>query len=165
MALLKVLIPLFIILGFLQVAIMALPFIYMNFHPHMGRINKYLFGALLFVSPSPVHTYPNNSKTKTFTPLNAMLTSHRIFTALILHPLLVIVLITFTIAPTLLSLRHNIFSHLSTSYTSLIPQTLPSISKSLGQGLPKSNKEWIVTLLGGYTGWKVMGTMPSLVVL
>ena len=95
------------------------------------------------------------------------LTPVSLFVAFVVHPLIIIALITFTIAPTLLSLRLNIIEKMGTLYMTCIPQQLPHLPAlpSLDKGLPKSNKEWLVTLLGGYAGWKILGTLPSLVVL
>lgn len=93
------------------------------------------------------------------------LTYPRLFLAFVAHPLLIITLITFTIAPTLLSLRRNLTSRASTIYTALIPQSLPAIPFLDTTGAPKTNKEWLLTLLSGYVGWKTLGTLPSLMIL
>lgn len=51
---LKVIIPLFIVLGILQAAVLSLPFIYWRFACYMGPINKLLFSSFLCVNLSPI---------------------------------------------------------------------------------------------------------------
>lgn len=51
---LKVIIPLFIVLGILQAAVLSLPFIYWRFAGYMGPINKFLFGSFLCVNHSSI---------------------------------------------------------------------------------------------------------------
>jgi hypothetical protein len=46
----KLLIPLFIVLGLLQAAVLALPFIYWRIQIYMGPVKKLLFGSSLYVS-------------------------------------------------------------------------------------------------------------------
>ncbi|KAF3033343.1 hypothetical protein E8E11_002203 [Didymella keratinophila] len=144
---LKIIIPLFIVLGILQAAVLSLPFFYWRFAGYMGPINKFLFGSFL------------------------------LFLAFIAHPLLSITLITFTIAPTLLSLRHNLTSRLSTAYTALVPVTISDFATDLLSSIPfldstnaddtlsKTNRDWLFTALSSYVGWKTLGTLPSLMVL
>ncbi|KAF3033076.1 hypothetical protein E8E12_002355 [Didymella heteroderae] len=145
---LKVIIPLFIVLGILQATVLSLPFVYWRFAGYMGPINKFLFGSFL------------------------------LFLAFVAHPLLIITLITFTIAPTLLSLRHNLTSRLSTAYTALVPASISTLSATdllssipfIGNGsddihAPKTNRDWLLTLLSSYVGWKTLGTLPSLMML
>jgi hypothetical protein len=105
-----------------------------------------------------------------------MLTQPRLFLAFVAHPLLIITLITFTIAPTLLSLRHNLTSRLSTAYTALVPASISDAATDLlssipflgtntaNTTLPKANRDWLVTALSSYVGWKALGTLPSLMV-
>ncbi|KAJ4404480.1 hypothetical protein N0V91_005824 [Didymella pomorum] len=143
---LKVILPLFIVLGILQAAVLSLPFVYWRFAGYMGPINKFLFGSFL------------------------------LFLAFVAHPLLIITLITFTIAPTLLSLRHNLTSRLSTAYTALVPASISDAATDLlssipflgtntaNTTLPKANRDWLVTALSSYVGWKALGTLPSLMV-
>lgn len=45
---LKIIIPLFIVLGILQAAVLSLPFFYWRFAGYMGPINKFLFGSFLY---------------------------------------------------------------------------------------------------------------------
>lgn len=45
---LKVILPLFIVLGILQAAVLSLPFVYWRFAGYMGPINKFLFGSFLY---------------------------------------------------------------------------------------------------------------------
>lgn len=52
---LKVIIPLFIVLGLLQAAVLVLPFVYWRFAAYMGPINKFLFGSFLCVNCSFLH--------------------------------------------------------------------------------------------------------------
>ncbi|KAF9691977.1 hypothetical protein EKO04_010051 [Ascochyta lentis] len=132
---LKLLIPLFIIVGLLQAGAITLPFMYWRLQAHMRPVNKILFGSFL------------------------------LFIAFVVHPLILTGLITFTIAPTLLSLRRNVFTKAGAAYTALAPQTFLPLAIARDGGLPKSNVEWLCALLGGYAGWKVLGTLPSLVLL
>lgn len=112
------------------------------------------------------------------TNLNLVLTLLRLFLAFIAHPLLIISLITFTIAPALLSLRHTLASRLSTAYTALVPasisdssvtdllSSIPLLSNSsTDTTVQKSSRDWLLTLLSSYIGWKTLGTLPSLMVL
>lgn len=57
---LKVIIPLFIVLGILQAAVLSLPFFYWRFAGYMGPINKFLFGSFLY---TPLHI-PNSNTTR-----------------------------------------------------------------------------------------------------
>ena len=54
MALLKLIIPLFIVLGLLQAAVLALPFIYWRIQAYMSPINKFLLGSTLYASHHPL---------------------------------------------------------------------------------------------------------------
>ncbi|KAJ4987568.1 hypothetical protein SVAN01_06881 [Stagonosporopsis vannaccii] len=140
MSFLKTIIPLLIVLGLLQAAVLALPLLYWRFSFYLNPIERYLFGAILF------------------------------FTAFILHPLIVISLITFTIAPSLLSMRHDLGSRLSTIYTALIPASLSSNLTSgnndlFAKGRPQTGKDWLLTVLGSYVGWKTIGVAPFVVVV
>lgn len=47
MSTIKLIIPLLIVLGLLQAAVLTLPFIYCRFASSMGSINKVLFGSFL----------------------------------------------------------------------------------------------------------------------
>lgn len=98
----------------------------------------------------------------------------RLFLAFIAHPLLIITLTTFTIAPTLLSLRDNLTSRLSTAYCALMPSSLPAIpylnsnsndKTSDSLSLPRTSRERLLTGLSVYVGWKMLGTLPSLMIL
>lgn len=162
----KLIIPVLIVLGLLQAAVLALPFVYWRFAGYMGRANKFLFGSFLYISPIyRLHT-------------NSILTQPRLFVAFIVHPLLITTLITFTIAPTLLSLRQNLASRLSTAYTALVPASvsnasvtdllsnIPLLSDSANDtSMRKSRRDWLLTMLSSYIGWKALGALPSLVVL
>ncbi|KZM28039.1 hypothetical protein ST47_g805 [Ascochyta rabiei] len=132
---LKLLIPLCAVIVLLQAGAIALPFVYWRLQKNMRPMNKILFGAFL------------------------------LFIALVIHPLILTGLITFTVAPTLLALRHNVFKRAGAAYTALAPHTLSPLAMARDGGLQKSNFEWLYTLLGGYAGWKVLGTLPSLVLL
>ncbi|KAH6642849.1 hypothetical protein C7974DRAFT_111765 [Boeremia exigua] len=134
MSILKTLVPVLLILGFLQAGVLALPIVYVRFQVYLNFYERYLFiAALLFI-------------------------------AFVIHPLLIIGLITFTVAPPLLSLRHTISDRLSTAYIALTPSALSS-APFLDKGLPTTGKEWLMTLLGSYVGWKTLGTVPSLMIL
>jgi hypothetical protein len=38
-------------------------------------------------------------------------------------------------------------------------------SSTADTALPKTNRDWLVTALSSYLGWKTLGTLPSLMVL
>lgn len=180
---LKVIIPLFIVLGILQAAVLSLPFIYWRFAGYMGPINKFLFGSFLCVNHSSIKPSAPSSLFDCGTHqvrrwfIKWKLTQARLFLAFIAHPLLIIALITFTIAPTLLSLRHNLTSRLSTAYTALVPASITESVTDLLSSIPftggstadttlaRKNRDWLFTAFSSYVGWKMLGNLPSLMVL
>jgi hypothetical protein len=46
---LKLIIPLFIVLGALQTGVLTLPFIYWRCAAYLGPVNRFLFSAFLYV--------------------------------------------------------------------------------------------------------------------
>lgn len=64
MSSLRVILPVFIVLGLLQAAVLTLPFAYWRFAAYMGPINKILFGSFLCVKCLSDEPNPSNCATK-----------------------------------------------------------------------------------------------------
>jgi len=71
-------------------------------------------------------------------------------------------------------MRRELSSRMSTVYTALIPSSLSAASlssTSLGnhdlfaKGRPQTGKDWLLTALGSYVGWKAIGVLPFVVVV
>ncbi|KAF3002667.1 hypothetical protein E8E13_009625 [Curvularia kusanoi] len=108
--------------------------------------------------------------------LNLILCPLFFSTIFIIYPLLTTLLISFTLAPSLLAARETLSAHFSSntpsfSITSLIPSFRPSIplppltTNDKSSPLPTSAKQWLTLLMSGYAGYKALGALPGLMML